>query len=320
MAEAGITQVGEFHYLRHDPEGRAYADPDLLARRVIAAALRVGIRICLLRVAYIRGGAGVPLSARQARFGDPGMSAALEAVERLSRDLDPRVSVGLAPHSVRAVGREDLALAAGFHGPIHAHVSEQPAENEACLVENGCSPTALLEEVGLLSRRFSAIHLTHPLSGDAERLAAAGSRVCVCPTTELDLGNGFLTLDALRLPLCIGSDSHATIDPWLEARAVELHARGVAGRRNVMAPPGDRHGLARRILEIAMTGGAAALGVETYGIRPGAPADLVALDLRGPAAAGMPELEAAAFTASPAWVDRVWVGDAASSRAVVIRT
>jgi formimidoylglutamate deiminase len=307
MAEAGITRVGEFHYVHHQSDGTQYDDPDLLARRVIAAALRVGIRICLLRVAYVRGGHGVALSSRQARFVDPSMAVAVAAAHRLADGCDARVSVGLAPHSVRAVGRADLEVAAGWTGVVHAHVSEQDAENESCFNEYGCSPTALLDEVGLLSGRFTAVHLTRPLPGDVERLLRSNARVCVCPTTELDLGDGFLPIEAMTLPLCVGSDSHAAIDPWLEARSIELHARGLARRRNVLAPLGDRHGLASRILGFSTVEGDRALGGQGSGIVQGAPADLVAIDLRQPAAIGVPPLEAAAFVSSPQWVDRVWV-------------
>ncbi|MFT4628881.1 MAG: formimidoylglutamate deiminase, partial [Myxococcota bacterium] len=243
----------------------------------------------------------------QARFGDRAAGDALHAVERLSAHSDPRVSVGLAPHSVRAVGRAALAELSSYEGVLHMHVSEQRAENEACRSEHGCTPTELLADLGLLTPRFTAVHLTWPEPGDIAHFARTGARVCVCPTTELDLGDGFLPLEARDLPLALGSDSQATIDPWLEARSLELHARALAGRRNVMAPIGDRHGLAARLLRIATVGGASALGAHGHGIVPGAPADLVAVDLRRPAAVGVPPQEALVFCATPEWVDRVWV-------------
>lgn len=306
MAEAGVTRVGEFHYLHHQPDGTTYADPDELARRVIAAATDVGLRICLLRVAYARNGAGQPLRPDQARFGDRDPDAALAAVERLATLADERVSVGLAPHSVRAVPLDWLAAFASYDGPVHAHVAEQPAEVEACRAEYGASPVQVLERAGLLSERFVAVHLTHPSPGDVDRMRQNQASVCVCPGTELDLGDGFLPLEARTLPLSIGTDSQATIDPLAEARAVELHARGLAGRRNVFGRPGERHAVAAEILSIATSGGARALGA-TSGIVAGAPADLVAIDLRRPAAAGVPPLEAAAFVATPEWVSDVWV-------------
>lgn len=307
MAESGIGRVGEFHYLHHQPDGTPYADPDELARRVVAAATAVGIRICLLRVAYARNGHGAPLRTDQRRFGDAGPDAILEAVDRLRALGDPLVEVGLAPHSVRAVPLEWLEAFASFDGPVHVHVAEQPGEVEAAHAEHGTSPVGILDRAGLLHERLVAVHLTHPDPGDVGRLRAAGSAVCVCPGTELDLGDGFLPLEARDLRLCVGSDSHATIDMLAEARAVELHARALAGRRNVMAPEGPGSGLAERLLRIATVEGARALGAPGEGIASGAPADLVALDLRRTAAEGVPPLEAAAFVATPDWVSDLWV-------------
>lgn len=307
MLEAGITHVGEFHYLHHQPDGSRYADPDELALRVLAAARRVGIRLTLLRVAYARAGAGLPLRPDQRRFGDRSPDEVLAAVARL-RQRAPDVVVGLAPHSVRAVPLEWLRELAGFDGPVHAHVSEQPAENDACAREHGRSPTQVFEDAGLVSRAFTAVHLTHPLPGDVALLESAQSAVCVCPSTELDLGDGFLPVDArLRLRACLGSDSHAVIDPWQEARDLELHARGLAGRRNVLATDHAVEGLAARLLGAASTEGSRALGADDRGLVPGAPADFVILDLDRPAADGVPPLCAAAFSATPAWVDEVWV-------------
>jgi formimidoylglutamate deiminase len=308
MAEAGITHVGEFHYLHHQPDGKPYADPDEIANRVVAAARDVGIRITLLRVAYGRHSFGRALADNQRRFGDRDPAAVLAATDRLRArwSSDPAVSVGLAPHSVRAVPREWFVELASFSGPIHAHVSEQPSEVAACLAEHGCSPVAAFASGGLVDSRFVGVHLTHPSRGDIELLRQADATVCVCPSTELDLGDGFLPLEARDLRLCIGSDSQAVIDPLGEARAIELHARGLAGRRNVMAPPGERHGLADRLLSIATAGGAHALGSRGT-LEVGQPADFVTFDLRRPAAEGVPVAEALAFVANPEWVDEVWV-------------
>lgn len=309
MAEAGITRVGEFHYLQHAPDGARYADPDELARRVIAAARRVGLRITLLRVAYARAGVGAPLRDDQRRFGDRHPDDVLAALDRLGTSPPEGVTVGLAPHSVRAVDADWLRALSAWRGPVHAHVSEQQAENQACHAEHGRSPTAVLADAGLVSDRFTAVHLTWPLPGDVHLLAAAGARVCVCPSTELDLGDGFLPLDAReRLPMCVGSDSQAVIDPLGEARALELHARGLAGRRNVLAVAGEPHALALRLLACASVEGDRALGGEGRGLAIGAPADFVLLDLRRPAAEGVPPLEAAAFVSTPEWVEEVWVG------------
>lgn len=309
MAEAGVTRVGEFHYLHHAPDGTRYADPDELARRVIAAARGVGIRICLLRVAYARAGPGATLRDDQRRFGDRSPDDVLAALARLSGPGDDGVTVGLAPHSVRAVPADWLAAFGSYPGVVHAHVSEQPAENRACQGEHGASPLAVLDRAGLVHERFTAVHLTHPLPGDVDLAAARGASVGLCPSTELDLGDGLLPLEAReRLRVGLGSDSQAVIDPLGEARTLELHARALALRRNVLAPEGDRHGLAERLLRAASTDGDRMLGGAGEGIAPGAPADFVVLDLDRVAADGVPPLEAAAFVATPEWVDEVWVG------------
>jgi formimidoylglutamate deiminase len=311
LAEAGVTKVGEFHYLHHAPDGVRYADPDELARRVIAAALDVGIRICLLRVVYGRHSPGKELQPDQRRFGDRGPDEALAAVERLRSHPDPRVSVGLAPHSVRAVPPSWLPALASWRGVTHAHVAEQPAEIAACKAENGRSPLRMFADAGLVGPRFTAVHLTWPDPEDVIALRAAAAAVCVCPSTEMDLGDGFLPLSVREgIRLCVGSDSHAVSDILGEARAIELHARALAGRRNVMTPPNEPHGLAERLLRAATTDGDVALGGEGRGIAVGAPADLVAIDLRRPAAAGVPPLEAAALVASPEWISESWVAGA----------
>jgi len=316
MAEAGVTHVGEFHYVHHGPGGTPYADPDELAHRVIAAARSAGLRITLLRVAYERNG-DQPLHPAQRRFVDP-PDAVLAAVQRLrSRYADADdVLIGLAPHSVRAVPEASLRALAGFDGPVHAHVSEQQQENAFCRATTGRSPTALLADCGLLSERFTAVHLTWPEPGDIERLAAAGARVCACPSTELDLADGFLPAEVRRrLPLCLGSDSHATIDLLAEARTLEAHGRAQTGMRGILGqtePPDGR--LAWRALAAATLEGSRALGTaapgpgpDPLGIRAGMPADLVALDLDRLAAHGVPPLEAIVGQATARWVDAVWV-------------
>jgi formimidoylglutamate deiminase len=308
MVEAGVTHVGEFHYLHHAPDGTPYADPDELARRVISAARSVGLRITLLRVLYGRNGPKTPLQGSQRRFADRGPEDALAAVQRLDGLGDPLVTVGLAPHSVRAVPAPWLAELAGTSRPVHAHVAEQPGEIEVCMAEHGMPPLQVFEQAGLVDEHFTAVHLTHPAEGDVERLASAQAAVCVCPTTELDLGDGFFPVGARGLRLCLGSDSQARIDLLEDARSLELHARALTGRRNVMATPGERHALAARLLHAASGQGGRALGgAQSQGVTLGAAADLLALDLDRPAAVGVPPLEAAAFVGGPDWVSEVWV-------------
>ena len=307
MAEAGVTTVGEFHYLHHDRDGSPYPDPDELARRVIDAALDVGLRVTLLRTAYHCGDVGKAALPQQRRFLDQSPDDVLAAAQRLGAIADDRVKVGIAPHSVRAVPRSWLGELAAFEGVVHAHVAEQPAEVRACVAAHGVGPLQLLASAGLVDERFVAVHLTHPSEGDEELVARTGMRICACPSTELDLGDGFLPMsmrDSERL--CVGSDSHAQIDLFAEARALELHGRGQAGRRLVLAQSQQVDALAAEVLRCATLRGRSALGWNGAALAEGSGADLVGLDLQRPAAEGVPPLCAAAFNATPEWVSDVW--------------
>jgi formimidoylglutamate deiminase len=320
MVRAGFTTVGEFHYLQHAPDGTPYADPDELARRVVSAARRVGIHIVLLRVAYGRAGFGLDPNPLQRRFYDATPDDVLAATERLRAT---GVNVGLAPHSVRACPADWLRAFSTFEGPIHAHVDEQPAEIEASLREHGRRPLHAFADAGLVRPGFVAVHLTHPDDAELGTLDETGAAACVCPTTELDLGDGFFPLERLlslgrggapprnappvTARLSIGTDSHAQIDPFAEIRAIELHARAVTGRRNVWAHA-DPDGLAAALIEVGTAGGAAALGVGAGRIAPGARADLVAVDLTAPAVRGARPLPALVFAGHPGLVRDVWVG------------
>jgi len=309
MALAGVTCVGEFHYLHHGPDGSPYADPDELALRVIAAARRVGIRIALLRVAYARPGFGQAPNPLQRRFYDADPEAVLAAASRLEAQPDPAVTAGIAPHSVRAVPRDWLEVLSGFEGPIHAHVSEQPAEVEQCLEEHGVRPLELFSEAGLVHERFCAVHFTWPTEQEISRLRQSGGRVCACPTTEMDLGDGFLPIEELGgIPVCVGSDSQVRIDPLAEVRALEWHARARLGRRNVLSPPGERDGLALRLLEAGTRVGADALGVEAGDVIPGQWADLMCLEVSRFAQSEAALLASLVFSADARCVRDVWVG------------
>lgn len=308
MAQAGITTAGEFHYLQRQPGGVPYADPDELALRVIGAGRDAGLRVVLLRCAYARGSFDTPAVGAQLRFVDDDPADVLRAAERLMALPDPLVTAGIAPHSVRAVPGEWLTELARWPGIVHAHVSEQPAEVAACRAATGTSPLAWLAEHGLLSDRFTAVHMTWPEPGDIDLLVAAGAAICVCPSTELDLGDGFLPLAARRARLCLGSDSHARIDLFAEARALELHGRGLAGHRNVLLQDPDATALAAHVLRAATLDGRRALGLQAEPLVIGSAADLCALDLHRPAAIGVPPLCAAAFGATPEWVTDTWIG------------
>jgi formimidoylglutamate deiminase len=306
MLRAGFTTVGEFHYLHHQPDGAPYADPDELALRVVAAAERVGIRLVLLRVAYARAGHGVAENPRQRRFIDRSPDAPLAAVERLRAR---GVHAGLAPHSVRACPADWLRAFAGFDGPIHAHVDEQPAEVAASLAEHGRRPLHVFADAGLVHERFTAVHLTHPDDDEIAVLRAAGGAVCACPTTELDLGDGFLPAERFEgVPVCIGTDSHAQIDPFTELRAIELHTRARLGRRNVLPHAPQPDALAARLLACGTEAGARSLGVDAGRIAAGRLADLVAVDLEHPALRDARPLPAIVFAGHPGVVSGVWVG------------
>lgn len=164
-------------------------------------------------------------------------------------------------------------------------------------------------DAGLLSPRFTAVHVTWPDDEEIALLRAAGARVCACPTTELDLGDGFLPVERLGdVPVCVGTDSQARIDPFAEIQALEWHARARLGRRNVLTPRGDADGLARRLLAAGSAVGADALGLDTGRIRPGSLADLVAIPLNHPALRQARPLAALVFAGHPGVVKHVWVG------------
>jgi formiminoglutamate deiminase len=306
MALAGITCVGEFHYLHHGPGGTPYSDPNAMGRAMIQAAREAGIRITLLDACYLHGGIGEEVAGAQRRFGDGDAAAWAARVSELEQDEGARL--GAAIHSVRAVDPASAALVAEWaaHGevPLHGHVSEQPAENEASLAAYGSTPTGVLAEAGAVGKRFTAVHCTHLADADFHVLGEAGATCCVCPTTERDLADGVAEAERLRsagIELALGSDSHAVIDLFEEARAVELDERLVRGKRGLNQ--------ATELLRAATQDGHASLGwAEAGRIEVGAIADLVTLRLDGPRLAGTrpaTAVEAAVFAATAADVDRV---------------
>jgi formiminoglutamate deiminase len=306
MARAGITVVGEFHYLHRDPVGTPYADPNAMGKAVIEAASQVGIRITLLDACYLHGGIGEPLAPEQVRFSDGDAGGWIERVDQL--EDGPRVRIGAAIHSVRAVDPGAAGRIAAWAGerPLHAHVSEQPAENEACIAAYGATPTEVLADEGALDRRFTAIHATHVSDRDIELLGSGGCTVCLCPTTERDLADGVGPARRLHdagATLALGSDSNAIIDPFEEARAVELDERLVSGQRGIHRPAD--------LLNHATGGGYAALGWDAAGFEPGMLADLVTVGLDSVRLAGADrgQLPAAlVFSATAADVRNVIVG------------
>ena len=296
MARAGITTVGEFHYLHHQPDGTPYGEPNLLSHAVVRAAREVGLRVVLLRVAYARAGFQKPANPRQRRFIDPSPDVALAAVEALRSAYrgDPAVSVGLAPHSVRAVPVEwlrDFALLPDAV-PVHMHVAEQPAEVVACNTEHGLRPVQLLQKLGLLRPNFTAVHGIHLAADEIEALGRARATVCACPSTERNLGDGIVPADALLragAQLALGSDSQAHVDLLMEMRQLDGHLRLLRMRRAVLDPGlGKPSGLAARLLQVATAGGARSLGLPGGRLAVGAPADFFTVDVEHPSIAGVP--------------------------------
>lgn len=282
MALAGVTTVGEFHYVHHQPDGRPYDDVHELARAVVRAAREAGLRIVVLRVAYARAGFQVAVNPLQARFIEPDVDTYLSRVASL-RFEDPLVTVGMAPHSVRAVPRDWLQAIARTGGAAvtHIHVAEQPAELKACLAEHGRHPVDLLDEVGLLPNA-TAVHAIHLDETHARKL----KRVCACPTTEANLGDGVVPADVLLkagVRISLGSDSQARIALLEEARLLEDNLRLVRQRRAVLDAGDGR--LAERLFDCASVAGAEALGVETGSLRVGQPADFFTLPVDSVAAA-----------------------------------
>lgn len=307
MALAGITAVGEFHYLHHAPGGTPYDDPNAMGEALIAAAREAGIRITLLDTAYLAAGFGRRPSQyqkpdqHQLRFSDTTADAWAERASLLKGDEN--TLIGAAVHSVRAVPAHQLATVARWaeerHAPLHVHLSEQTAENDACLAAHGRTPTRLLADHGVLGPRTTGVHNTHLTGEDIELIGSTATGTCMCPTTERDLADGIgpaVALQRAGSPLSLGSDSHAVIDLFEEARAMELNERLRTRTRG--------HWTAAALLRAASADGHAALGRPDAGIlEPGAPADLVTVALDSVRTAGpVPRLaaETAVFAASAA--------------------
>jgi formimidoylglutamate deiminase len=270
--------VGEFHYLHRDAEGQPYDDPNLISKLMVRAAREVGIRICLLRVAYFRAGFGKPANPLQRRFVED--DSYLRNVEALRAELDGTSAwVGVAPHSVRAVPleqiREIAAWAQRERVPLHMHVAEQPGEIAECVEEYGVTPATLLAREGIVGPRFTAVHGIHLTSAEIHTLGAAQSFVCACPSTERNLGDGIVPADALLragVRIALGSDSQAQIDILEDARELEYHVR-LQKLERALIPP-------EVLLECATSSGAASLGV------PEGVDDYFTVDPRDPALVG----------------------------------
>ncbi|MEP6817096.1 MAG: formimidoylglutamate deiminase [Marmoricola sp.] len=310
MAASGITCVGEFHYLHHQPGGMPYDEPNAMANALVAAARDAGLRIALLDTCYLSSGFGAPPTTPQLRYSDVDAERwAARTTQLWSSVGHDDLVIGAAIHSVRAVPRDQIPVVAQWaeqhEAPLHVHLSEQVAENEACLERHQLTPTQLLAESGALSDRTSAVHATHLTDVDIGLLGDAASYACFCPTTERDLGDGIgpsRSLHGAGSALTLGSDSHAVIDLFEEMRAVETDERLATRQRG--------HWAAEELVAAATTAGHASLGFPDAGrIAVGQRADLVTLDTRSARTAGTGEcVQTLVFAATSADVRQVIVG------------
>ncbi|UGY91797.1 formimidoylglutamate deiminase [Streptomyces gobiensis] len=314
MALAGITCVGEFHYLHHAPGGTRYDDPNAMGQALVAAAAEAGIRITLLDTCYLAAGivnehSGIAPNQHQLRFSDGTAADWAERASELKPDDHSRI--GAAIHSVRAVPADQLNTvaqwAADRGAPLHLHLSEQPAENEACQQAHSRTPTQLLADHGVLGARTTAVHATHLTDTDIALLGGSSTGVCMCPTTERDLADGIgpaVAVQRAGSPLSLGSDSHAVIDLLEEARAMELNERLRTRTRG--------HWTAAQLLRAATGNGHAALGWPEAGrLEAGALADFTTIALDTVRTAGpAPRLaaEAVVYAATSADVRHTVVG------------
>jgi formiminoglutamate deiminase len=320
MALAGVTCVGEFHYVHHRRGGGAYADPNAMGRALIRAAAQAGIRITLLDTCYLAGGLSLdgetlPLAGPGLRFGDGDATRWAARVSALGADehgmLGAHAQAGAAIHSVRAVPPEQMRPVVSWAhrcgAPLHVHLSEQLAENEACLAAHHVTPARLLFDAGVLGPRTTVVHATHASGEDVRLLGETRTFACICPTTERDLADGIGPARALAsagCPLAVGTDSNAVVDVLAEARGVEYAERLATGQRG--------HFTAGELARAITVAGHTCLGWPDAGeIVPGAWADLVTVGFDSPRLAGTAAataLESVIFAGSAADVRNVVAG------------
>ncbi len=312
MAQAGITLVGEFHYVHHDVDGSEYSNPNAMGEALLAAARDAGVRFTLLDVCYLHGGLGPDgydePSPIQRRFADSDADAWTRRVAALKPS--ETVRVGAAVHSVRAVDPSSVTTVARWADqravPLHAHLSEQEAENEQCLAAHGATPTQVLFDSGAVNDRFTAVHGTHLSVIDLATLGGAGATVCLCPTTERDLADGIGQAGAMvaaGAALAVGTDSQSVIDLFEESRAIELDERLRVRQRGHHSPTA--------LLTAATAAGYESLGWGKGGnLDVGSLADLTNLSLDSPRLAGQRVsdlLAGAVFAATASDVQHVMV-------------
>ena len=292
MLKAGYTQVCEFHYLHHQPDGRPYDDPAAMSLALLDAARETGIGLTLLPTLYMTGGFdGRPLSERQRRFRHD-VEGYLRLLERLRKEQSTRVRVGVALHSLRAVPEAAMrsVLESGLvaDGPIHIHIAEQIGEVQDCLAIRNARPVEWLLDHAPVDARWCLVHATHLTDAEMRRLAASGAVAGLCPTTEANLGDGLFALKSYLDAggrIGIGSDSHISVSVVEELRWLEYGQRLVTRRRNVSASRASPN-TGDTLFRHALAGGAQAAGLPVGAIAPQARADLVVLDDASPLLAG----------------------------------
>lgn len=318
LLAGGYTQVCEFHYLHHAPDGRAYAEPLAMSAALAEAASDAGIGLTLLPVLYERGGFDDrALDVRQRRFATT-VEQVLEMRRGIARWRLPRVNAGLALHSLRAVRPQSLAQLVNAlpddEVPIHIHIAEQTREVDDCLHATGCRPIEWLCRHARPDARWQLVHATHALAREVEALAGTGAAVIVCPSTEANLGDGVFDLPlwlGTDVPLAIGSDSQVCRHWPQELRLLEYGQRLTLRRRGVAAQPQrGQTSTAAALFESCVRSGPAAAGLRHGGLRAGARADLLVVDPKADALRGMPRrdlLDVMVFATDAPVFDQVWV-------------
>ena len=320
LLRGGYTQVCEFHYLHHGPQGQPLADRATMSLALAAAAGHTGIGLTVLPVLYERAGFSQPtLRADQQRF-----ASTPALVHQLLRDVQaldqPRVNAGVAIHSLRAASpaaiTELLWLVGDEAVPVHIHVAEQTQEVADCLSATGQRPIAWLCHELSPDARWQLVHATHTTAAEIELVARTGTGIIICPGTEGNLGDGLTDLDGwlqAGVPMAIGSDSHVTRNWPEELRWLEYGQRLHRHQRNVAASPRHQPATAARLWDAALAAGGNAAGLAPWGLVQGARADALVIDTDAPALVGMPAshlLDALVFAAAePAWREVLVAGE-----------
>nr|WP_315495638.1 formimidoylglutamate deiminase [uncultured Rhodoferax sp.] len=317
LLQGGYTQVSEFHYLHHQPDGQPYTDEATMAWAVADAAADAGLGLTVLPVLYERAGFAQPaLRPDQRRFaGTPDFIARLQATVQASGR--PLVNAGVAIHSLRAASAESidalLAQVGGTDMPIHIHVAEQMQEVRDCLASTGQRPIAWLGQRWKMDARWQLVHATHTEQAEIDAVARSGAGIVICPSTEGNLGDGFADLPAwltAGVPMAVGSDSHVSRQWAEELRWLEYGQRLRLQQRNVAAAPGQQPATAARLFDAALHAGGPAAGQARWGLTRGARADALVLDTQTPGLLGVPashQLDALVFATNRSALSEVWV-------------